>query len=83
VDFFVVGGFFSGVVAGCEGVDLLVFLKGVAGKLRGWAWFFGGENVVRCMVDVEFLVPGFLARKNAPAFRDLFSGCLMSRIKTP
>jgi hypothetical protein len=42
------------VVAGCEGVDLLVFLKGVAGKLRVWVWFFGGENVVRCIVDVEF-----------------------------
>jgi hypothetical protein len=30
------------------------FLKGVAGKLRVWMRFFDGENVVRCVVDVEF-----------------------------
>jgi hypothetical protein len=41
------------VVVGCESGDLLVFLMGVAEKLRGWTWFFGGENVVRCVVDVE------------------------------
>lgn len=29
-------------------------LKGVAEKLRVWMWCFDGQNVVRCMVDVEF-----------------------------
>jgi hypothetical protein len=55
VDFF--GGwadFFSAVVGGCEGVGLLVFLKAFPGKRRVWTWFFGGENVVRCVVDVVF-----------------------------
>lgn len=46
--------FFSAVVVECEGVDLLGFLKGVAGKLPVWTWFFGGENVVGSVVDVAF-----------------------------
>jgi hypothetical protein len=46
--------FFSAVVDGRKCVGLLRFLKGVVGKSRVSMWFFGGENVVRCMVDVEF-----------------------------
>jgi hypothetical protein len=42
------------VVDGRECVGLLGFLKGVAGKLTVWMWFFGGGNVVGCVVDVEF-----------------------------
>jgi hypothetical protein len=54
VDFFGCAEFFSAVVVYSEKADLLVFLRGVAGKMRVWMWFFDGENVVRCMVDVEF-----------------------------
>ena len=46
--------FFSGVVAGAKFEVLLVFLRGVLGKLRVWMWFFDGENVVRCVVNVAF-----------------------------
>jgi hypothetical protein len=35
-------------------LGLLGFLKGVAGKLRVWMWFFDGENMVGGVVDVEF-----------------------------
>jgi hypothetical protein len=28
------------------------FLKGVLGKVGGWTWFCGGENVVECVVNV-------------------------------
>jgi hypothetical protein len=49
-----VGYFFSAVVDGRKCVGLLRFLKGVVGKLRFSMWFFGGENVVGCVVDVEF-----------------------------
>jgi len=46
--------FFSGVVAGAKFEVLLVFLRGVLGKLCVWMWFFDGENVVRCVVNVAF-----------------------------
>jgi hypothetical protein len=38
------GGAVSGV--------LLEFLRGVLGKVGGWVWFFCGENVVECVVNV-------------------------------
>jgi hypothetical protein len=46
--------FFSAVVVGRKRYGLLGFLKGVAGKLRGWTWFFDGGDMVGCVVDVEF-----------------------------
>jgi hypothetical protein len=45
---------FLAVVGGWEFAGLLGFLKGVSGKLRVWAWFFDGENVVGCVVNVVF-----------------------------
>jgi hypothetical protein len=31
---------------------LRAFLRGVLGKVGGWMWFFDGENVVECVVNV-------------------------------
>ena len=53
-------------------MGLLSFLKGVAGKLRGWMWFFGGENVVGCVVDVEFSHHVFGLRKMRQLFEIYF-----------
>jgi hypothetical protein len=33
---------------------ILVFLLGILRKRRVWMWFFGGENVVECVVNVVF-----------------------------
>jgi hypothetical protein len=33
-------------------MHLLVFLRGVLRNSRFWSWFFDGENVVACMVNV-------------------------------
>jgi hypothetical protein len=33
-------------------VVLLEFLRGVLEKVGGWTWFFDGENVVDCVVNV-------------------------------
>lgn len=54
-------------------MDLLGFLKGVAGKLCGWTWFFGGESVVGCVVDVEFQHHVFRLRKICQLFEIYFS----------
>ena len=31
-----------------------MFLLGILRKRRVWMWFFGGENVVECVVNVVF-----------------------------
>jgi hypothetical protein len=33
-------------------VVLLRFLRGVLENVGGWTWFFDGENVVKCVVNV-------------------------------
>jgi hypothetical protein len=35
-------------------LEILVFLLGILRKRRVWMWFFGGENVVECVVNVVF-----------------------------
>jgi hypothetical protein len=60
------------VVDGRNCAGLLWFLKGVAGKLRGWTWFFGGENVVGCVVDVEFQHHSFRLQKKRQLFENYF-----------
>jgi hypothetical protein len=38
---------------GCGGFcEIWAFLRGVLGKVGGWTWFFCGENVVECVVNV-------------------------------
>jgi hypothetical protein len=37
---------------GAVSVVLRVFLRGVLEKTGGWTWFFDGENVVECVVNV-------------------------------
>ena len=32
--------------------EIWAFLRGVLGKVGGWTWFFRGENVVECVVNV-------------------------------
>jgi hypothetical protein len=46
------GEFFLVVVLGWTLVCLLAFFRGVLGKVAFSAWFFDGENVVVCMVNV-------------------------------
>jgi hypothetical protein len=33
---------------------ILVLLLAISRKMRVWVWFFGGENVVECVVNVVF-----------------------------
>jgi len=40
-------------------VAALVFLQGFLRRTGVWTWFFAGENVVFCVVDVEFKHPLF------------------------
>jgi hypothetical protein len=57
---------FAGVFEGC--------LK----KRGGWTWFFDGENVVKCVVNVVFLHYLFEGRKIRHIFRLYFlpsAGC--------
>ena len=37
-----------------------MFLLGILSKRRVWVWFFGGENLVECVVNVVFLQSLFL-----------------------
>jgi hypothetical protein len=46
------GEFFLVVVRTLALMHLLVFLRSVLRNLSCWPWFFGGENVVVCMVNV-------------------------------
>lgn len=34
--------------------EILVLLLDILSKRRVWVWFFGGENVVECVVNVVF-----------------------------
>jgi hypothetical protein len=34
--------------------EILAFLLGILRKRRVWVWFLGGENVVKCVVNVVF-----------------------------
>jgi hypothetical protein len=36
------------------GLQFPVFLRGLLEKVGVWGWFFAGENVVECVVNVVF-----------------------------
>jgi hypothetical protein len=42
-----------GVVAGSEKLHFPLFLRGVLGKVVCKTWFFCGENVVKCVVNLD------------------------------
>jgi len=41
-------------LVGWEFVEFLEFLREFLEKMGGWGWFFAGENVVGCVVNVVF-----------------------------
>jgi hypothetical protein len=52
---------------------LRVFFEGVLGKVVCWRWYFAGELVVKCVINVVGRRCFFRA-KNLPLFSTLFSG---------
>jgi hypothetical protein len=57
-----------------SGAGVFVFLLGILRKRDVWRWFFDGENVVECVVNVVFWQSLFRGEKMRQGFEFYFRG---------